>query len=249
MSAGDAMGSCPRRGEAGHLPHPDGRACITNNTEANRGPAPGVYSEDQLAGQRREVPGTSVQVEELHDRIAVLEQRNGALDANAEAAKQRLARLHRDHDRLLDQLTALEQRLLAERRAHQETAGTCDDLARKLAEARTPDQALATLGLTRGQVEVGQAVELLGQVYVRRDLLVAGIQDASRLIDAQASGPFAGGDLADHLPRLNVEGTALMSEAAGGVFVPIPEGHMLSVTVTPYDNTPEVAHDSTCQHD
>lgn len=251
MSAGDALGSCAHRGEPGHLPHPDGRPCIVNSA-ADRGPAPGVYSEDQLAAQRREVPGTSVQVEELHDRIAVLEQRNGALDANAEAAKQRLARLHRDHDRLLDQLTGLERRLELEVRATKDYAEQQAQLGHKLGTMRgeldaaqaqvdsllmerqrwwqaqdrsEEDRALAALGITRAQVQVGQAVELLGRVYVARDLLVAHVQDD--LDRAKQPGPFAGDD------------TQQLLEASGGLFVPIPEGHMLSVTVTPYDTTPE----------
>lgn len=200
--------------------------------DPSRQPVPGVYSADQ----GREVPGTSVQVEELHDRIALLEQRNGALDANAEAAKQRLARLHRDHDRLLDQLTALERRLELEKRASREQAelwvkaqAQVDSLLVERqrwwqAQDRSEqDRALGALGITRGQVELGQAVELLGHVYVRRDLLVAHVQDD--LANAMPQ-PFASGDQ-------EVAGELL--EARGGVFVPIPEGHMLSVTVTPYD--------------
>lgn len=55
-------------------------------------------------------------------------------------------------------------------------------------------------------------------------------------------GPFAGDDATPLTPGA-YDSTELL-EARSGVFVPVPEGHMLSVTVTPYDAAPDPAPES-----
>lgn len=74
------------------------------------------------------------------------------------------------------------------------------------------------------QVGAGDAVCLFGRVYVARELLHMG-----------TPGPT------DATAECELVGQPLL-EAQSGLFVPIPAGHMLSVTVTPYDSTPDVEH-------
>lgn len=177
---------------------------------------PGVVAD----AARYRVEAISAHVDELAaERTHLLDRRVGELLADR-------VRTERELDRARHQVDSLEARLSTEKRAHDRLAELLDHQARELADACTLEGALRTLGITRGQLDAGQAVDLCGHPYVSRDLLAPGSPGP---VDAEAPGP-----LSDTLPRLNVEGTALLTEAAGGVFVPIPEGHMLSVTVTPY---------------
>lgn len=248
MSAGDALGSCAHRGEPGHLPHPDGRPCIVNGEADRRQPVPGVYSADQGAADREELrTRDAVEAalrshdESMEDRLArlrhVRRQRDDALRELAEVrdsyqrACETVAAMHaaatgrpgdgpargvvEDVEDVRRERDALVARLASECRAHNVTAELVESQAHRL-EAYDDLQRKA---------EQGMALELAGRVYVQRDLLVAGVQhgmDVAR--DTAAPAPFAGSELL---------------EANGGLFVPIPEGHMLSVTVTPYDATPE----------
>ena len=254
MSAGDALGSCPRRGEAGHLPHPDGSACITNSER--RQPVPGVYSADQGAPDREQLrtrdaveAAMRTHDESMEDRLARLRhvrtQRDAALadlDAERVARSDTAAQLHavtEERNRLqvavrreVDAKVGLEARLASEKRAGDRLAEAMDRTGREVARLHDLER----------KAEQGVAVELGGRVYVQRDLLVASVQSdldkqplAAQVlakhseIREQVGEPFASADQV---------GTELL-EARGGVFVPIPEGHMLSVTVTPYDATPD----------
>lgn len=232
-----------------------------NAQEADRQPVPGVYSADQ-ANRQESLADMLERVQRAHDetmedRLARLRhvrtQRDAALaDLEAErvARSDTAAQLHvvtEERNRLqvavrreVDAKVGLEARLASECRAHNVTAELVESQAHRL-EAYDDLQRKA---------EQGMAVVLAGRVYVQRDLLVASVQSdlAAQPLEArvlakhseireQVGEPFAGAD-ATLLGPGTYEGTALL-EARSGVFVPIPEGHMLSVTVTPYDTTPE----------
>lgn len=166
--------------------------------------------------------------------------------ARAEKAEQALAHVNRERDRAHDRIAQLEAAVrTAERLREEASAGR---MTQELAEARADrdrarEQAaecrleaahlhrqLSALGVDperlASMVGSGQAVELFGRVYVARDLALA---DLLRDDDKQDGALLEPGACAS---------TELL-EAQGGVFVPVPKGHMLSVTVTPYDATPD----------
>lgn len=114
-----------------------------------------------------------------------------------------------------------DQRLAFQREAEQarEQAAECmretAQLHRQLDSLGVDPERLASM------VGRGQAVELFGRVYVDRELASSTYTAAAA---AMADPP--------------TEGQLELLEAEGGVFVPIPKGHMLSVTVTPYEDQP-----------
>lgn len=138
--------------------------------------------EDALANQRvGQAPTSGVYSDELRDRIALLEQRNGQLDAD-------LASSRLQHGDLQAYVARLERRLEDARMVSQRA----DRLAAELAKVQREQQ----------------------DQYVALAKLPA------------AAEPFASSD-------------AQLLESPSGLFVPIPEGHMLSLSVTPYTTAPE----------
>lgn len=83
------------------------------------------------------------------------------------------------------------------------------------------------------QVGAGMAVELFGRTYVDRDLLIRAVDDLDTTLPREAVVPTEG-----RLLEPGAYASTELLEAQGGVFVPVPAGHMLSVTVTPYEDTP-----------
>lgn len=106
--------------------------------------------------------------------------------------------------------------------AHQDLQNARDHAAECMRETAQLHRQLDSLGTNPDrlaeQVGAGQAVELFGHVYVARELLELGEPGP-----ALEPGTYASTEL---------------EEAGSGVFVPIPKGHMLSVTVTPYEDQP-----------
>lgn len=273
MSAGDSLGSCSNRGRDGHLPHPDGTPCLWTDPVSERLVA--------AAGMARR-PMTE---EELRDRIALLEQRNGELDADLHSSRLQHAdtaaavqRTERKLRSVTEEAEQLGRRLELELRASRDYAEQSATMSRRAAELRDrlaevqqqSDERYVRLTHAKADLravvlqrdameeelrdlqrkaEQGMAVALGGRVYVQRDLLVASVQAdltdqplAAHVMAKDRELREAGVDwcevrTGDGQP-LDLAGTELLP-ADRGVFVPIPAGHMLSVTVTPYDATPD----------
>lgn len=212
------------------------------------GPRSGVV--EDVAAERRALQEKLA--EALHDRDQALKARDYAADernrlrdaldaasarlkacredadhnaARAEKAEQALAHVNRERDTLNRYLRAAQGEAGKARGQAAECMREAAQLHRQLDSLGTNPDRLAEL------VGAGEAVELFGRVYVARELLHLG-----------SPGPTAPSDgSADYS---SPEGTLLeagsypageLLEAQGGVFVPVPAGHMLSVTVTPYE--------------
>lgn len=141
--------------------------------------------------------------------------------ARAEKAEQALAHVNRERDHLRGVVAGQEaavasmveeaNRYRDERNRAREQAAEC---MREVAQLHRQLDSLGTNpDRLAEQVGAGMAVTLFGRTYVARD------QDDKQV----GEGTYLGSELL---------------EAQGGVFVPIPKGHMLSVTVTPYEDQP-----------
>lgn len=164
--------------------------------------------EDALANQRIGQAPTSGVYSPDQGRDAV----EAAMRLHDESMEDRLARLR--HVRAQRDDLVVQLRVVTEERNRLQVQAreAVEEAAHRTAAA---ERDLAAL---HRQARAGMAVDLGGKVYVHREQLLG--LEAPQVTEA---------DLAAH-------GTPLL-EASTGLFVPVPEGYMLSVSVTPYSES------------
>lgn len=212
MSAGDALGTCRRRGEL----QVQARVC---REDADHNAARAEAAEVAVASLARELERSRKVAEDRAARIGQLEQAYTRAEvercrAASGGATLELVEARKDRDAAREQ--AAECRLEA---AH---------LHRQLSALGVDPERLASM------VGSGQAVELFGRVYVARDVA---LRDLLRDDDKQEALPYDDGN------GMQVAGQLELEEAAAGVFVPLPKGYRLEVSVTPWDDVPDPAAD------